>query len=142
MKLTLLPIEADGVLRVTCRGPVSLRHRQAGPDPLEELLGARCYGRTVLLNLERAPGIDTGGVCWVVKASARFERAGGKLVLVAVPPAVVRLLDVLRLTPVLALARDEAEARGAAPVRPAPAEGPAADPPVRPLDRDRPPRAG
>jgi anti-anti-sigma factor len=111
MKLTLLPIQKDEVLRVRCDGPVSLAVSSADADPLQGLLGPDCYGLNVLLNLEQAQSIDTSGLIWLMRAHKRFAGHQGKLVLYSVPPMVTALLDTLRLTNELAIATGEAGAR-------------------------------
>src|SRR5262249_30726530 len=73
------------------------------------LLGPNGFTHRVLLNLDRAPGISTSGLCWLVGSQKRFEQAGGKLVLTGMPPVVLDVLDFLRLTPLLQIAADEQE---------------------------------
>ena len=104
MELALLPLKNDDVLRVGSHGPVS---RRDSNDPLQTLLGPLCYGHKVLLNLEESQGIDTSCLCWLVNASKRFSEAGGKLVLFAVPPMVLDVLDFLNLTSLLHIAPNE-----------------------------------
>jgi anti-anti-sigma regulatory factor len=111
MKLTLLPIQKDEVLRVRCDGPVSLTGSNPDGEPLQELLGPHCFGLNVLLNLEQAQGIDTSGVIWLMRAHKRFAGQKGKLVLYLVPPMVSALLDILHLTDELAIAASEPAAR-------------------------------
>jgi anti-anti-sigma regulatory factor len=107
MKLTLLPLQNDDVIRVRSEGLVS--QRQSG-DPLLDLLGPNRYTHRVLLNLDRTPGIDTSGLCWLVSSHKLFTQAGGRLVLTGVPPVILDVLDFLRLTPLLHIAMDEQEA--------------------------------
>lgn len=106
MKLTLLPVQKDNVIRVRAEGQVSHRETE---DPLLALLGPNCFTHQVLLSLDRASGIDTSGLCWLVGSQKRFTQAGGRLVLIAVPPVVLDVLDFLRLTPMLDMAADEQE---------------------------------
>jgi anti-anti-sigma regulatory factor len=104
MKLTLMPVQNDNVLRVRSDGSVSRR----GPeDPLQTLLGPHCYTHKVLLNLDQSQGIDTSGVCWLVSCHKHFTQMGGKLVLYDVPPVVLDFLNFLRLTPLLHIAPNE-----------------------------------
>ena len=104
MELTLLPLQNDDVLRVRSDGPVS---RREGDDPLQTLLGPRCYAHKVLFSLGESQGIDTSGLCWLVDTNKRFTQAGGKLVLFAVAPVVLDVLDFLNLTPMLHIAPNE-----------------------------------
>jgi hypothetical protein len=137
MKLTLLPLQKDNVVRVRSEGAISRR----GPDdPLPTLLGPHCYTHRVLLNLDRSPGIDTSGLCWLIDSHKRFAQAGGKMVLFAVPPVVLDVLDFVRLTPLLLIVADERAAcelatglslppiREEAPTGPGPSDGGAATP--------------
>jgi anti-anti-sigma regulatory factor len=111
MKLTLLPLEKNDVLRVRCDGRISLRAESAPGDPLQDLLGPRCFGDKVLLDLEGAQGIDTSGVCWLMELFEKFAAARGQLVVYSVPPTVTQFLDVLRLTHLHPLAVNESAAR-------------------------------
>jgi anti-anti-sigma factor len=104
MKLTLLPLQKDNVLRARCDGPVSRREMD---DPLQALLGPHCYSHKVLLSLERAQSIDTSGISWLLQCQERFHESGGNLVLYGVPPVVIDVLNFLRLTPRLAIAPTE-----------------------------------
>ncbi len=110
MKLTLLPLQNDEVVRIRCDGPITLRDVVNG-DPLEGLLGPHCPTLRVLLNLERAQSIDTSGVNWLMRELKKFGQSSGKLVLYGVPPIVNQMLDFLHLTPLLPIAPNEAAAR-------------------------------
>ncbi len=107
MKLTMLPLQKDDVIRIRTEGQISQREAE---DPLFALLGPNGFTHRVLLKLDRAPGINTSGLCWLVGSQKRFHQAGGKLVLTGVPPVVLDVLDFLRLTPMLHIATDEQEA--------------------------------
>jgi anti-anti-sigma regulatory factor len=104
MKLTLMPVRNDNVIRVRSEGSVS---RRSPEDPLQTLLGPHCYTHKVLLNVDQSQGIDTSGVCWLVSSHKRFAQVGGKLVLYDVPPVVLDFLNFLRLTPMLHIAANE-----------------------------------
>lgn len=121
MQLTLLPLQNDDVIRVRCDGDVTLRGQPAGTDPLEALLGTRHFGQKVLLDLEKAQGIDTSGVSWLLRVQDRFRQSNGRLVLYALPPRVTQTLDFLRLTPLLTTAATEAEALACTEARATPA---------------------
>jgi anti-anti-sigma factor len=107
MKLTLLPLQHDDVIRIRCDGDVTLRGLASGVDPLEALLGPRYAGQKVLLNLEKAETIDTSGISWLMRAHDHFRKANGRLVLWAVPPRVTQALDFLRLSQLLKTAPTE-----------------------------------
>jgi anti-anti-sigma regulatory factor len=110
MKLTLLPLQNDDVIRVRCEGLVSLRGLDRDSEPLQTLLGPHCASHKVLLNLDRAQGIDTSGIVWLIRAGDRFRQAGGVLVLFSLPPTVSDVLAFLRLTPLFRIAPGEAAA--------------------------------
>ena len=104
MKLTLLPLKSDDLLRVRSESLVSRREPE---DPLQTLLGPQCYTHKVLLSLERSQGIDTSGVCWLAGIHKLFVQSGGKLVLYGVPPVVFDVFNFLRLSPLLHIAASE-----------------------------------
>jgi hypothetical protein len=104
MKLSLLPLKADALLRVRCNGPLT----DLGPlDPFLEFLGGHCYGRSVLLSMDRVHAIDTSGVSWLTRSHRAFQEAGGRLVLFGLPPLLTKMLTFLRVLPVLNVAADE-----------------------------------
>jgi anti-anti-sigma factor len=111
MKLTLMPLEADNLIRLRCEGHVTSPHLSAEGDPLGALLGPQCQTRRVLLNMEQVRSIDTGGVCWLMSLDKQFRQAGGRIVLYSVPGIVLDVLNILRLVPLLPIAADEAAAR-------------------------------
>jgi anti-anti-sigma factor len=81
---------------------------------LQELLGPQCFGHKVLLNLEKAVGIDTSGVSWLMHTHKRFAGAGGRLIVCGIPPVVAEVLDLLRLTDLIDVAPTEADGRDVA----------------------------
>ena len=109
MQLTLSKSD-DDVLRVQCEGSISQDGFKPGIEPLEELLGANCYGRKVLLNLERTHYIDSSGVGWLMGRNKQFRQAGGRLIIHSIPPIVSQVLQLLRMGMVLELTTDEATA--------------------------------
>ncbi len=111
MKLTLLPLEADNLIRLKCEGHITSPHLSAEGDPIGALLGPQCQTRKVLLNLEQVRSIDTGGVCWLMALDKQFRQAGGRIVFYRVPGVVLDVLNILRLAPMLPIAADEDAAR-------------------------------
>lgn len=111
LTLHYLPVGDDSLIRVACEGTLSLRGRPAGSEPLRELLGPRAYSLTVLLSLERAAGAETSGVSWLFQTGEKFAQAGGRLVLFAVPPSVLSLLELLQMDLPFGIASTEADAR-------------------------------
>jgi anti-anti-sigma factor len=110
MKLTLLPLQDDDILRVRCDGDLTLRGEAAKGDPLEALLGPRSFGHKVVVNLEKVQNIDTSGISWLTRVQERFRKSNGRLVFFGISPRVAQTLDFLRLTPLLTTAPTEAAA--------------------------------
>jgi hypothetical protein len=123
MKLTLLPLGADDLIRVKCEGPITSPHVTTDRDPVEALLGPLCYKHRVMMSLEKVRSIDTGGVCWLLRLQKQFTAHQGRFVLYVLPGVVMDVLAVLRLTPHLRIAADEDAARdmAAQPPEPPPA---------------------
>jgi anti-anti-sigma regulatory factor len=113
MKLSLMPLENDELIRVRCEGLVSLRGLDLNAEPLGDLLGGHCYAHKVLLNLEKAQGIDTSGLTWLNRANRKFQSANGALVLYSVPAVVSRVFHFVRLGETLPIAASEAAAEDA-----------------------------
>jgi anti-anti-sigma factor len=109
MQLTLSKSEGD-VSFVQCEGSISQDGFKPGIDPLEQLLGATCYGRKVLLNVERTHYIDSSGVGWLMGRNKQFRAGGGRLVIHSIPPIVGQVLQLLRMGTVLELTTDETTA--------------------------------
>ncbi len=125
MKLTLLPLQHDDLIRVRCEG--TLAGEADGGDALEALLGPRCYTHKVLLDVAGAPTVTTSGIGWLLGVNRRFSQDGGRLVLHGVMPQVMDVLKFACVAPQLLLASGEARAtelaRGAAPSVNGPAPG-------------------
>src|SRR5262245_57217367 len=96
------------VLHVAVRGAITMNNRS---EPLGEQLGTPVYARRVLFNLAEASYIDSGGVSWLIICHKRLLTNGGRLVLHGVPDLIRKVLDLLNLKAVLALAPDEAAGR-------------------------------
>jgi anti-anti-sigma factor len=110
MKLSLLPLQNDALIRVRCEGVVSLRGLDPNAEPLRDLLGGNCYSHKLLLNLEKTQGIDTSGLSWLCRASRLIQRANGAFVLYAIPPVVARVFDFVRVGDTLPVASSESAA--------------------------------
>ena len=74
------------------------------------LFAAQVATVVVLLDLHDSPGADTSGIAWLAQSTERFACAGGKLVLVTVPPSVEQIVTVLGLGELFHAARTDAEA--------------------------------
>jgi anti-anti-sigma factor len=107
MKLTYKPLANDEVLRVVCEGLVSVRGKPAASEPLQELLGPRCYKQKVVLNLERADGMDTSGLTWLVRIAGLFAHGGGRFAVYGFSPTIRHTLEVLGMVGTIPLASSE-----------------------------------
>jgi anti-anti-sigma regulatory factor len=110
MKLTYKPLANDEILRVTAEGVVSLRGKPANTDPLLELLGPHCYRSRVILSMERADGVDTSGIIWLVRTANRFTPDRGRFVVYGVSPVVRQMLDILGMSGLVPTAANEQHA--------------------------------
>ena len=114
LQLVQLPLAGDMMVRVRCDGILTLRGRPHGSDPVQELLGGRCFSHTVLMSLEKVVGAETSGVSWLYQTGGRFTAAGGRLFLYAVPATVLSLFELLEMTLPFAVVGTEVEARALA----------------------------
>jgi anti-anti-sigma factor len=79
-------------------------------DPLEALLGARSYGRQVLLDLSGVEAIDSSGIAWLVRRQRHMRQSGGELILHSASPPVSQILKKLRMDRVFSIADDRESA--------------------------------
>ncbi len=115
MKLTLVSIEKDGIIRVATEGNITTSDFEAGgKNPLEAALGQTWFTNRVLLNMERTDYIDSSAIGWLIGCHKSFKDGGGVLIVHSVQPSVKQILDVLKIGRVVPLAKDEAEARAMA----------------------------
>jgi anti-anti-sigma factor len=110
MRLIALADE-PGLAHVECSGAIVLPDFQPEREPLAELLGAGAYERKIILNLSRADCLDTSGVSWLVYCHESCRKAGGILVLHAIPPRVRHILQLLRMDQWLHIVTDFADAQ-------------------------------
>jgi anti-anti-sigma factor len=112
MKLTLLSIEKDGIIRVASEGPILAGDFDpAGKNPLESLLGATWSSMRVLLSFEKTDYVDSSAVGWLIGSQKAFKESGGALIVHSIQPSVKQVFDLLKIGRVLPLVSDEAEAR-------------------------------
>ncbi len=113
MNLELLADDGT-VAKVGLAGEISQIRFRGGGNPLEELLGSGCYGRTVLLDGAGGEWIDSSGISWLIASHKRFRDGGGRLVLFGLTPRVRGVLQFCRVDSILNVADDEAAARAVA----------------------------
>jgi anti-anti-sigma regulatory factor len=109
-----LHVEEKDILYLICRGAISLPDFQPEKDPLLKLLGPEVYSRKLLLNMEPASLLDTSGISWLIHCHEACSRAGGILVLYAIPLRVRYMLQLLRMEHLFHIAADVAAARAIA----------------------------
>jgi len=106
MKLSVQS-DDDNVLCLDVSGRIRMTVPSDQTDAFGGVLGEGGYARKVILNLENADYIDSGGVSWLVISHRRFNEAGGKLVIRSAPVVVLEVFKVMSLDRVLNLADDE-----------------------------------
>jgi anti-anti-sigma factor len=109
LRITLLADDGE-VVRLQCEGDIHWDAFDTGSDLLADFLGPDCYGRKVLVNLEKTRSIDSSGLGWLMACQKRCAVNGGRWVLHSLPPWVKQMLHLLRLESVLQLADDEVAA--------------------------------
>jgi anti-anti-sigma factor len=110
-----LTSEDDMATCLACDGEISQASFPSSDfNPLEDLLGAACYQRQVVLDLGQASFIDSSGVGWLLTSHKKFLAAGGKIILHSVPPLVDQVLRMLQLHHLLSIKADRAAALAAA----------------------------
>jgi anti-anti-sigma factor len=102
--------KANGLAQVEVFGDLCQKRLAASGDPLEDLLGPECYGRTVLLDLHGLDTIDSSGVGWLLACQKKFRAAGGLLVLHSLAPFARDVMKILNMQLVFKMADDEATA--------------------------------
>jgi anti-anti-sigma factor len=114
MNLRLGSEEAAGVCQIRADGEIRCVLEPRDLRNIEEVLGPRCYRRTILLDLQHVPHIDSSGVCWLVHFHKSTQNAGGMLILYSVPAGVMAVLKLLGMHHYFKLAADERAARSLA----------------------------
>ena len=109
MKLHRLASQA-GLTRLESSDDITLLDFQDGTNPLDVVLGPDEFAGTVLLGLAQSSYIDSTGVGWLIQCNARFERAGGRLLLHSISPMINHCFRVLGMYDVLHIADSEATA--------------------------------
>jgi ABC-type transporter Mla MlaB component len=113
LELSLQADEQD-LLQIQCAGDVVLPDFQPENDPLVKFLGPQVYSRKLLLNMEKTNFLDTSGIGCLISCHEYCQRAGGILVLYAIPTRARYILQLLQMDRLLHLATDLAAARAIA----------------------------
>lgn len=95
----------DGLLiRLQVDGQITQRDFSPGGDPIADLLGPEVYTRQVLIDLSKAPMVDSSGIGWLIASHKRFKERGGRVVVHSYQPLVANTLRLLKMDKVLTLA--------------------------------------
>lgn len=105
MELSVVSDDGD-VLRLAIAGRITQSDVTPFSDRLGNLLGSAGYARRVTLGLAETDFIDSSGINWLLVRHKRFREAGGRLVVHSVSPAVLQVLEMLRMGQVFHLAED------------------------------------
>lgn len=112
MKLTLLSIEKDGIIRIASEGPILAGDFDpVGRNPLEAVLGVTWSSMKVLLSFEKTDYVDSSAVGWLIATQKAFKQNGGALIVHSIQPSVKQIFDLLKIGKVVPLVSDESEAR-------------------------------
>lgn len=131
MKILLVADEGS-LVRMAIDGPLDSFNAVIDSCALFKLLNRERLDVAVLLDLARVTFITSGGVNWMLTCHNRLAADGGRLIFHSVPPAVMEVLQFLRLSHALTLVPDEAAALAVAaqvdPGAPVGAASPASKP--------------
>jgi anti-anti-sigma factor len=112
MKLTLVSIEKEGLIRAATDGNITAADfSPEGKNPLETLLGLTWSSTRLLLDFSKTAYIDSSAIGWLIGTSRAFRDGGGAFVIHSVQPPVRQIMDVLRVGRIVPIADDEAAAR-------------------------------
>ncbi len=113
MKLSLLSIDRDGVVRVASEGNITCDdfRTDGNKNPLESVLGTSWPTTRVLLDLDKTNYIDSSAIGWLIDASKKFKQGGGALAVHSIRPTVKQVLDLLKVSRVVPMADTEPAAR-------------------------------
>lgn len=112
MKLQLVSIERDGVVKIATEGNItSADIDAAGPNPMEKILGRNWFQSRVLLDMSDSQYIDSSAIGWLIGSSKQLRDGGGTLVVYGIQPAVRQVLDLLKVGRVVPLVEDESAAK-------------------------------
>lgn len=112
MKLKVVSIEKEGLIRVAAEGSITAEDFASdGVNPLQALLGQTWQTNRVLLSLQGVDYIDSSAVGWLIGTRKTVRSAGGALVVHSAQPGVRQIFDVLKVEKVVPLAANEDGAR-------------------------------
>lgn len=112
MKLSLVSIEKEGLVRIAAEGRATYEDfPTSGRNPLETLLGTNWATNRVLLDMSDASYIDSSAIGWLISANKELKSKGGRLAVHSIPPNIKQIFDLLKIGKAVSLAEDEAAAK-------------------------------
>ena len=112
MKLQLVSIEKDGLIKVATQGNITTAELDpAGPNPLAGAIGQNWAESRVLLDMGDTQYVDSSAVGWLIGTAKQVKDGGGSFVAYNVQPAVRQVLDLLKVGRVVPIVEDEAAAK-------------------------------
>jgi anti-anti-sigma factor len=102
-------LEGDNLI-ATVRGEVDLHNSPELRSALLASVNTQRFTR-LILNLAQVPYMDSSAIAVLVEVLQKVKRAGGKVCLTNLQPAVKGLLEIARLGTVFVLVKDEEEAK-------------------------------
>jgi len=106
MKMSLKENQEIRILEVS--GEIDFHSSRELRDKFQEILEKKCS--KLLVNLKKVSYIDSSGLATFVEALQRINRAGGKLVLMGLAPAVRGVFEIAKLDSIFALTDSEEKA--------------------------------
>jgi anti-anti-sigma factor len=114
MELRLVSDDSE-VVRLACEGNINPQNSSDGITMFDRVLGsAGGFTRKTLLSLEKVGFIGSSGIGMLLMSHKLFNQAGGRLVLHSLPPMVSNALQLMKMSLVLHIAKDEQSARALA----------------------------
>ncbi len=112
MKLQLVSIEKDGLVKVATAGNITAADIDpAGNNPLQGTIGQNWMQSRVMLDMGETQYIDSSAVGWLIGTSKQIKDASGAFVVYNVQPAVRQVLDLLKVGRVVPIVQDESAAK-------------------------------
>lgn len=106
MKISVRENQAIRILEIS--GEIDFHTSRELREKFQEILGKQCS--RLLVNLKKVSYIDSSGLATFVEAFQRMSRAGGKLVLVGLVPAVRGVFEIAKLDSIFDLSDSEEKA--------------------------------
>ena len=118
LKLSLVSIDRDGIIRVAVEGAITYEGVLGETNPLATLLGETWSSNRVILNLEKTHFIDSAAIGWLISTHKEFKSKGGILVVHSIRPQILQILGLLKVGQVVPFAENEQAARKLAAATP------------------------